>query len=191
MVDSHLLTEFLTMALLKTEGGKAALQRRDLGLTPRMRQIMVLANGTHSRDYMQDLMERDIGAELHWLLQSGYLEEAIDTRYAVDPVPKPLQAPQQTTRRSLAGTKMYIVDILQLLRDMDASSMAVSIHTSEGEMECIQNVVSAARLIVLKSGPSYGLRVVNKLREIVPEVHLAALQELAFELEAESSLLQV
>jgi hypothetical protein len=134
MVDSHLLTEFLTMALLKTEGGKAALQRRDLGLTPRMRQIMILANGSHSRDSMQDLMERDIGAELHWLLQNGYLEEAIDIRYAVEPVPKPLQAPQQTTRRSLAGTKMYIVDILQLLRDMDASSMAVSIHTSQGEM---------------------------------------------------------
>lgn len=177
------------MALAKTEGGKAALQRRDLGLTPRMRQILVLANGTHSRDSIQDLMERDIGAELHWLLQSGYLEEAIDIRYAVDRIRKPLDTQQQTTRRSLAGTKMYIVDILQLLRDMDASSMAVSIHTSQGEMEFMHNVVAAARLIVLKSGPSYGLRVVNKLREIVPEVHLAALQDLAFELEAESSLL--
>jgi hypothetical protein len=83
----------------------------------------------------------------------------------------------------LAGTKMYMVDMLQLLRDMDASSMAVSIHTSESEMEFMQNVVSAVRLIALKSGPSYGLRVVNKLRKIVPEVHLAALQKLTFELE--------
>jgi hypothetical protein len=70
---------------------------------------------------------------------------------------------------------MYTVDILQLLRDRDASSMAVSIHTSQGELDSIQNVVSAARLIVFKSGPSYGLRVVNKLRKIVPEVPLAAL----------------
>lgn len=93
------------MALAKTEGGKAALQRRDLGLTPRMRQIMVLANGTHSRDSIQDLMERDIGAELHWLLQSGYLEETIDIRYAVDRMPKSRETPQQNYTSVAGGYK--------------------------------------------------------------------------------------
>jgi hypothetical protein len=177
------------MALVKTESGKAALQSRDLGLKPRMRQIMVLANGTHSRESIQDLMERDIGAELHWLLESGYLEETVVARYAVERKSKPQETQQQTSRRSLAGTKMYMVDMLQLLRDMDASAMAVSLHTSQNELEFIENVIAAARLIVFKSGPSYGLRVVSKLREIAPEVHLPALRELAFELEAESSVL--
>jgi hypothetical protein len=190
IVHSNLLTELLVMALVKTESGKTALQSRDLGLTPRMRQIMVLANGTHSRESIQDLMERDIGAELHWLVQSGYLDETVDTRYAVDRIRKPLETQQQTTRRSLAGTKMYIIDMLQLLRDVDAASMAVSIHTSKDEVEFIQNIVTAARLIALKSGSSYGQRVVNKLREIVPAVHLAALQELTFDLETDISLLQ-
>jgi hypothetical protein len=179
------------MSLVKTEIGKEALQNRDLALKPRMRQIMILANGSHSRESIQDLMERDIGAELHWLLESGYLEETRDIRYAVQrqPLPKPeIAIQQQTSRRSLAGTKMYIVDMLQLLRDMDASSMAVSLHTSQGEIEFIENVVSAARLIMSKAGPSYGLRVVNKLREIVPEAHLAGLEALAFELTAESSM---
>jgi hypothetical protein len=64
------------MRLIKTATGKDALLNRDIGLKPRMRQILILANGTHSRDSIQDLMERDIGAELYWLLQCGYVEEA-------------------------------------------------------------------------------------------------------------------
>jgi hypothetical protein len=200
------------MALMKTESGKEALLSRDVGLTPRMRQILVLANGVHTRDSIQDLMERDIGAALHQLLECGFLVDTADSGYAMDlpreprrPVaaPKPLvvvpptanpakpgTAPEtQTSRRSLAGTKMYMIDMLQLLRDMDASAMAAALHTSQNELEFIENVVASARLIVLKSGPSYGLRVVNKLHEIVPEAHLALLRELLAELEAESSTL--
>ena len=198
------------MKLIKTDKGREALRSHDPHLAPRERQIVILANGAQSRGSIQQLMARDIGAELHRLLQSGYLEECVGTsgnaqRAAhVQPSQSPVsslatpvrvnrssdqpktqdQSQQQLSRRSLAGTKMYIVDMLQLLRDMDASSMAVAVHSSEGEMAFIQNVAAAARLIVEKCGPSYGLRVVNKLREIVPEVHLAVLQALASDLEA-------
>ena len=198
------------MKLIKTDKGRQALRSREPHLTPRERQIVILANGGHSRLSMQELMARDIGPELHRLLQSGYLEEStgasdsppITSRVQPAQVPEgiasatasvnrqsnrpttELQNPQPLSRRSLAGTKMYIVDMLQLLRDMDASSMAVSVHSSQGELEFIQNVTAAARYIVDKCGPSYGLRVVNKLREIVPEVHLPVIHTLVFEIEA-------
>ena len=80
---------------------------------------------------------------------------------------------------------MYIMDMLQLLRNMDASAMAVSVHTSEGEMDFIYNVIVATRFIAQKSGLSYGMRVIEKLREIVPEAHLPAVDALALELELE------
>ena len=198
------------MKLIKTDKGRQALRSREPHLTPRERQIVILANGGHSRLSMQQLMARDIGPELHRLLESGYLEEStgasdsppITSRVQPAQVPEgiasatasvnrqsnrpttELQNPQPLSRRSLAGTKMYIVDMLQLLRDMDASSMAVSVHSSQGELEFIQNVTAAARFIVDKCGPSYGLRVVNKLREIVPEVHLPVIHTLVFEIEA-------
>lgn len=198
------------MKLIKTEKGREALRSRDPYLAPRERQIVILANGTHSRESIQELMARDIGPELHRLLQSGYLEEGAGANHVAHQVshsqqtippigfatpavranhpsgqPKTqAQDQQQLSRRSLAGTKMYIVDMLQLLRDMDASSMAVSVHSSQGEMEFIENVVAAARFITEKCGPSYGLRVVNKLRETVPEVHLTAFHALAFDIEA-------
>jgi hypothetical protein len=188
------------MALIKTENGKEALQSRETGLTPRMRQIMVLANGVHSRESIQDLMERDIGAALHQLLECGYLVDTADLRFAIDYPRAPRRhaadvkvavavPPIPTSRRSLAGTKMYMIDMLQLLRDMDTSAMAVSLHTSQSEQEFMEIVVASARLIALKSGPSYGLRVVNKLREIVPEAHLALLHGLLDELEAEGATL--
>jgi len=198
------------MKLIKTEKGREALRSRDPYLAPIERQIVILANGSHSRESIQELMARDIGPELHRLLQSGYLEEHAGASHAahqtshthqtISPIgfaipavgtnhpsgqPKTqVQDQQQLSRRSLAGTKMYIVDMLQLLRDMDASSMAVSVHSSQGEMEFIENVVAAARFITEKCGPSYGLRVVNKLRETVPEVHLTAFHALAFDIEA-------
>lgn len=197
--------ESLDMKLIKTDKGREALRSRDPHLAPRERQIVILANGAHSRVSLQELMARDIGPELHRLLQSGYLEERLDTSHSAHRAAQsssvfataatglyPLAAQpmtgvptqQQLSRRSLAGTKMYIVDMLQLLRDMDASAMAVSVHSSQGEMEFIQNVVAATRLIVEKCGPSYGLRVANKLREIVPEVHLIVLHTLASDIEA-------
>jgi hypothetical protein len=71
------------MKLKKTERGKEALQNPDLCLKPRIRQILILADGTHSRGSIQDLMERDIGSELHWLLQSGFLNEQVNARYEV------------------------------------------------------------------------------------------------------------
>jgi hypothetical protein len=198
------------MKLIKTEKGREALRSRDPDLAPRERQIVILANGTHSRESIQELVARDIGPELHRLLQSGYLEERAGAGHAAHQVSHPHQTlpsigfataaaganhlsgqpktqaqdQQQLSRRSLAGTKMYIVDMLQLLRDMDASSMAVSVHSSQGEMEFIENVVAAARFITEKCGPSYGLRVVNKLRETVPEVHLTAFHALAYDIEA-------
>ena len=71
------------MQLKKTESGMEALQNTDLYLRPRMRQILILADGVHSRGSMQDLLERDIGAELHWLIQSGFLDEQVNSRYEV------------------------------------------------------------------------------------------------------------
>ncbi|WP_180125530.1 hypothetical protein [Rhodoferax sp. BLA1] len=191
------------MTLIKTDKGREALRSRDPHLAPRERQIVILANGTHSRVSLQQLLARDIGPQLHRLLASGYLEERGPTPpsqpYLSAPAPATAavgverssalpktedQSQPPRTRRSLAGTKMYIVDMLQLLRDMDASSMAVCVHSSQGEAEFIENVVLAVRLIVAKCGPSYGLRVVNTLLDTVPELHVAVFQTLAREIEA-------
>jgi hypothetical protein len=160
-------------------------------------------------------MEQDVQVEIELLIQRGYLAEEGKTEEGtgqaggpkaveiVSEVASPVLAarqegstprsnahgePRQQTgsRRSLAGTKMYIVDMLQLLRDMDASAMAVTIHTSEGEMDFIFNVIVATRFIAQRSGLSYGMRVIERLREIVPEAHLPAVDALALEIDTDT-----
>lgn len=184
------------MTLIRTDRGKEALRLRDPDLSSRARQIIVLSNGVRSRAAMGDLMERDIQAKVERLIQCGYLTEGMNARQmvpttqgpsAAKDVPSSAKGNDQplllpVSRRSLAGTKMYVMDMLQLLRDMDASSMVVSIHTSEGEMDFMSNVIVAARLIAQKRGTPYAVRVLGKLREIVPEAHLPAIDALRIKL---------
>jgi hypothetical protein len=198
------------MLLVKTDKGREALQSRDPSLSPRERQIIVLANGKLSREALGQLMQHDIRVDVERLVQCGFLSRAaasasiaatgpkqsmvatalnaalqIGARPVVQVVEASGPARQSSgSRRSLAGTKMYIMDMLQLMRNMEASSMAVTVHTSQGEMDFMYNVIVAARFIANNSGTSYGMRVVGKLREIVPQAHLDSVDALALELEA-------
>ncbi len=178
------------MSLIKTEKGKLALQMRDRDLSARDRQILILSNGTRCQVSLFELMGKSVDGEILRSVNAGYLRESSAVMAVpkqpvaapAKPVAKPVLVSQQAaSRRSLAGTKMYIIDMLQLMRDMDASSMAVAIHTSEGETEFVHNVIVAVQMIVQKSSHSYGLRIINKLREIIPATHLPAVDALEFE----------
>ena len=181
------------MALIKTDKAKLALQSRDPSLSPRERQLLVLADGTRTRKALAALMEKSIDDAIDRLIALGFLVEAqaalrvtpppsrsVPTRS--EPTRPAVQQQQPLSRRSLAATKMYTMDMLQLLRDMDASGMAVSLHTSDSETEFMANVLLAVRLISLKSGPSFALRVLTKLQEIVPQAYVASVEALIAEL---------
>jgi hypothetical protein len=196
------------MSLVKTEKGKEALQSRDPALNPRERQLLILANGTRSRASLNELMERPAEDDIDRLIAAGYLvEETVAVKIPAPRVatpdktvetmppptaqatPKPasVSAPvqqQPLSRRSLAGTKMYMVDMLQFMRDLEASSLSVSLHTSPSEAEFVETVTASVKFIAQKSGVSYSTRIVDKLREIIPEPHLPAIEVLAQELEA-------
>ncbi len=176
------------MALTKTDKAKLALQSRDPSLSPRERQLLVLANGTRTRMALAALMEKSIDDAIDRLVGLNFL---VETHAALRVTPAPsrsvpirpaVQQQQPSSRRSLAATKMYTMDMLQLLRDMDASGMAVSLHTSDSEAEFMANVFLAVRLISVKSGPSFALRVLAKLQEIVPQAYLAGVETLIAEL---------
>jgi hypothetical protein len=72
------------MYILKTESGREVQQNPNIVLKPRVRQILILADGTHSRGYIEDLLDHDIGAELYWLIQSGFVEEQVHLRCIVN-----------------------------------------------------------------------------------------------------------
>lgn len=79
-------------------------------------------------------------------------------------------------RRSLAATKMYVLDMLQLQRDPDAVSLKATIQTSIGQDAILAAVVDAVAHLQRVSNGSYGRRVFDRVAEIIPEEALPALQ---------------
>lgn len=80
------------------------------------------------------------------------------------------------TKRSLAGSKMYLMDLLQMQRHPDASALAVSIHTSDDEAELVRAMMDAWRFIYARSGPNYAEQVADKLAQTLPERFLPDLE---------------
>lgn len=202
----------MQMSLVKTEKGKDALQTRDPALSARDRQIVVLSNGERSVSTFIALMGAAVEQDIQRLMANGYLQESgltqgrpntfgdaapapaapmVDAVISPEAKPclpaPPVAAPKITSRRSLAATKMYIVDMLQLMRDMDASAMAVSVHTSANEDEFLAHLLASARLISQKSGVSYRERVISKLCEIAPEPFVPHLERLEADLDMMNS----
>ena len=76
----------------------------------------------------------------------------------------------------MAGCKMYMLDMLQLQRDMEASALAVDIQTSQDEQELLDRLLGALAWLQERTKPSMFGRISERLREVLPEHALPALE---------------
>ncbi|HEY0661379.1 MAG TPA: hypothetical protein VGD21_08700 [Lysobacter sp.] len=188
------------MLLTKTIQARIALHERSGGLSALERRALILSDGNRSRDELVNLLGRDVLPLIDRLVRDGYLASAGEscppaatvtatprTMTATSPVAMPgpalavaasasVAAPAARSRRSLAATKMYVIDMLQLQRNADSASLAVSIQASRDPNELIGSVFDALRHIQRSSSTSYGRRVAERLAEIIPEEFLPRLQ---------------
>jgi hypothetical protein len=88
--------------------------------------------------------------------------------------------PSPGTRRSLAASKMYLLDMLQLQRSAEAAELRAAIQCSE-PAQLVDTLFQALRMLVGTSTQSYGERIVNRLAEILPEETLPRLENLRSE----------
>ena len=104
----------------------------------------------------------------------------IVTREEAEPVAAAAQ-PARTrpaARRSIVAAKMYILDMLQLVRSMEASALAVDIQTSADENELVGHLLRGARHFAEATNPTYAAKVQERLSEVLPEEHLPRLASL-------------
>jgi hypothetical protein len=152
------------MSFAKTEKGRLALQKRDPHLKSKERQVLILANGTRSLRQFKDLMGEEAIAMIASLIRRGYLlQHAARVTSPVD-----LEVKAQPSRRSLAATKMYIMDMLQMMRDMDASAMAAKLQSVAGTEEFFPVLMQTLAFIRDKSGAGYAVRIATRLQEVIP-----------------------
>ena len=200
------------MILTKTERGRALLSDRR-ALSPRERQLLVLADGRRSTAELGRWLGFAVEPLVQRLLQEGYLERARaaggepdiasaplaggavltdkpEPRAAEESTieaPAALAAPPPTavpaspsrggSRRSLAASKMYVVSLMQMLRDADAASIAVSLHCAEGADDLVEAFTGALVYLHSRSGADYASRVASRLMEVMPLAQLPQLCE--------------
>lgn len=185
------------MALNKTEKGRAALLERPADMSLLERRALILIDGKRGREQLLGLLGADILPGLERLLREAYLVDdaarpatskpvlsiVAPVSNPIPPAPAPavevpaavVPRPASQSRRSLAASKMYMLDMLQLQRDAESVSLKAAIQTSPGEDELVYRLVQAVRHIQSVASASYALRVSERLAEILPEAHLPRL----------------
>lgn len=87
-----------------------------------------------------------------------------------------------TTRRSLAASKMYVMDLLQLQRDVRMAECRAEIQCADGETATAVALLDGVRQLMGLVAPGYASRVIERLGETLPEEFLPALRALESEL---------
>lgn len=179
------------MTLRKTQRGRDALLAHSGGeLTLAERRVLILCDGVRSRDDLVGLLGAGASTALAKLQGVGYLSADEPVVAAIRQPPaatesSPAAAPDAirharadaASRRSLAASKMYLLDMLQLHRDPESASLRAAIQTSPSEDELLYRMMKALRHLHAVASVSYAMRVAERLAEILPERYLPKLEQ--------------
>ena len=174
------------MRLDKTDKGRQALlDGVSAGLGLQARRILILADGRRDMPALEALLGTGIRPAIDALVQEGYLADAKGTNASAAPAPVTRRTPPSTaapaSRRSLAASKMYLLDMLQLQRTPEAAELRAAIQCAAGADEQVNALLHAVRELLASNATSYGPRVAARLEEILPEEALPRLQAIRAE----------
>jgi hypothetical protein len=155
----------------KTELARSALAARDPALSPAERRLLILCDGKRQPDELAALLGPDTPAMLAGLRERGFV-----TQPPAAPAPPPEPAVETAAprgRRSAAIAKVYINDMLVLMRRDDAEAMSARLHVAATDHEVMTAVDAALQLIATVSGPRYARKIATRVAEVAPESWLA------------------
>ncbi len=177
------------MQLHKTDKARSALLERSDALTVQDRRILILSDGLRSLDDIVGLLGPAARPAVLRMVEERYLATSHSATASVAgnavPAPTPAIAPSAVaiqpptphpTRRSLAATKLYMLDMLQLQRDAESAEIKAAIRTSIGPEATVAVVLQGLQHLQRIVSPSYGRRVFDRVAEMMPEEALPALQ---------------
>ena len=152
----------------KTELARTALAARDPALAPAERRLLILCDGKRPPDELAALLGHETPAMLERLRERGFV-----TRPPAPPPPPPEPAVEAAAaprnRRSAAMAKVYVTDMLVLMRRDDAEAMSARLRTAATDHEVMTAVDAALQLIATVSGPRYARKIATRVAEVAPE----------------------
>jgi hypothetical protein len=157
------------MRLEKTGKAREALAAVTRGAVDlRDRRILILADGQRTRDELAAMLGGDSRLSIDRLVREGFLASPGARAMQVD-APPPRVEPASRSRRSLAAAKMYLLDMLQLQRSLEAADMRLAIQTTSDPEVLVDRLIEALRHLVATTTASYGDRVFQRVAEVLPE----------------------
>lgn len=140
----------------------------------------VAALGQFWRSVAAKVRQDDVGESI----ATAAVSVAATTREPVPPQ-QPQSQPRSAapaTRRSLAVSKMYVMDLLQLQRDLRMAECRAEIQCADGEVATAVALLDGVRQMLTLVAPGYASRVIARLDETMPEEFLPALRALESEI---------
>lgn len=156
----------------KTELARNALAARDPALTPAERRLLILCDGKRAPDELAALLGPDTSAMLEGLRERGFVTRPpASPAPPSEPVAEAAAAPR--SRRSAAIAKVYVNDMLVLMRRDDAEAMSARLHAAATDHEVMTAVDAALQFIAEVSGPRYARKIATRVAEVAPESWLS------------------
>ncbi len=169
----------------KTDQAHAALQTHRAGLDMRQRRVLILADGQRSLEALTAMLGADTPLHVAALIRTGYLGLAEEA----DPQPRPAHAPAAATtpapiaapapaahRRSMVAARLYLLGMLELQRHPDALRLHAQLQRAADDGLAVQTMREALQLLPALTSTGYVQRIADRLREVLPEDHLHALE---------------
>ncbi|WP_282243343.1 hypothetical protein [Stenotrophomonas sp. PS02300] len=170
----------------KTDLARDALQAHRAPLDMRQRRLLILCDGQRDLSQLAAMIGPEASAMVIQLIQSGYLVSTAPPEPvpAAEPVaataagPAPgSAAPVTERRRSLVAARIYLLGILELQRHPQAAALLYALQQARSDEQVVAALRSALDALPGLTSAGYCERVRQRLFEVLPETHLAQLEQ--------------
>jgi len=156
----------------KTDLAHAALQAHRAPLDLRQRRTLILCDGRRDVAELTTLLGGDTPALIAQLQRDGYLQAE-----PARPVAAASPAPAPARRRSLVAARIYLLDMLALQRNPDAQRLHQLLQATREDADTLHALRLALAQLPAMTSEGYVQRIRERLREVLPEPHLAVLDD--------------
>jgi hypothetical protein len=169
----------------KTELARDALQAHRAPLDMRQRRLLILCDGQRDLPQLTAMIGPEASAMVIQLIQGGYLVSTAPP----EPVPVPVPAsgatvaaaggspPVTERRRSLVSARIYLLGILELQRHPQAAALLYTLQQARSDEQVVSALHASLEALPGLTSAGYCERVRQRLFEVLPETHLAQLEQ--------------
>lgn len=167
----------------KTDLARDALQAHRAPLDMRQRRLLILCDGQRDLAQLTAMVGPEASAMVIQLIQAGYLvsvapAEPAPVAEAPAATPAPVAAaPVTERRRSMVAARIYLLGILELQRHPQAAALLYTLQQARSDDQVVAALHSALDALPGLTSPGYCERVRQRLFEVLPESHLAQLEQ--------------